>query len=177
MLRDKLIHMSLFYGDKINQELTFKQNLKIQFDLILLSTTSLILVCPYKYHQITILLSLLMFILTLLITKYYLKNKDINDTKVIRNYYFKFSILVGIIYSAILFFFDNETALWNSGKDAIWNGSICGLVTFLNDITQTLVNFFPSPIDQLLEIILSVQILSGFIFTLYVLIYLNLNKK
>ena len=177
MLRDKLIHMSSFYGDKMNKKLTFNQRLKIQFDLVLLSITSLILVCPYKYHEVTILLSLIMFIITLIITKYYLKNKNIRDTKVIRSYYFKFSIFIGVIYSSILYFFDKETALLSSGKDAIWNGSICGLVTFLNDITQTIVNFFPFPIDKFLEIILSVQIFSGFIFTLYVLVYINLNSK
>jgi len=181
MFKSKILHMSSFYGIKNthNQKLSFRQNVKLQFDLFLISITGLILVCPYQYHPVTIFLSVIMFLFTLQITKFYIKKKkiNINNSIIFRNYYFKFSIIIGIIYSILIYFFDNDTSIIKAGYNTIFNGNICSLTVVLNDFIQKIIDFIPSPLDTLFTMIFSIQIVSGFIFTLYSFAFIQLNEQ
>ena len=175
MYKDRIIHMNDFYGND-NKKLTSKNRVHIEFNIFIISLSSLILVCPLKYHLIIIVLIFIMFFVTLVLTKIYFKNKSIYDVSQIRKYYFKFSIIIGLIYSVLLGILDNTTSILSAGRDAS-NGNICGAITLLNDLIQKVISFLPSPLDTLFSMLISVQIVSGFVFTLFILVFLRLKQN
>jgi len=181
MLKERIIYMNKFHEYEESDFVLIKMFKKIQVkwkilfelhsEVFAIAVTSLFLVCPFKYHPIALIIVFFMFwSLYFYINRIFKikKAQGANLENFIKKYYFQFSLIVGVIYSVIVNSFDNIHQYKKMAIDIV-HLKPCAFITFIDDGMNALLNPL-GIIGKIIGLFLNIEVVSGFVFTLFILI-------
>lgn len=171
MLIEKILHLKKFYKER-SQKLTPKDNYIIIGTLIAVAGGGAIAMsCPLS-SSFTIPFMLGCFGLFYL--SFYLLNKNVEKSH--RSFYFRDSLIIGVLFSFTSVVFGSDDIVGHA-KETFFGLDFCSAVQLIDDITNIITSIFPTPIDFIFSIVININIVAGFIFTLYTLLIVKMKSK
>jgi hypothetical protein len=167
---EKEKHMMLFHDDEQKKSKIVQKLLNALIAILFIGVSTVNISCPALYYDADKLplLFLIIFIFIIISSYLFLNSYKIsNDAhKSTKNIYYKKSLIIGLSFSVLSSMIYNNSVMLNSAIDCA-NGDLCGLIQFLNSISLFAFRFLPEPFDKILSEIISLNIITGYIFTTY----------
>ena len=181
MLVDKILYLKVFYSEgseKSSHKLTVKDHTIIMASLLGISGGTFPLSCALSssFTIILMLCCLGLFCLSFLLLKIKIRKTDVlTNKKLLRSFYFKDTLIVGVIFSFVSVVFDSGE-IFKHVKGTL-GLDLCSAMQLINNVIDVITSIFPAPLSFILSIFLNINIVTGFVFTLYTLFIIKETSR
>lgn len=165
---EKKTFLKPFYGHH-ESKLNVKDHLFIYTELFLLGTTSFLITAPIKYNRQFILAFAILMSLSTLFLNLQKGSNQVNS----RRFYFKTSLLTGVLFSLFYSFMDSGS-LFDQVSDLWWKKDLCAAILMLDNVSEAIAGLMPFPFNIAIRVLINLNIAAGFIFSLFSIVLIKL---